>query len=123
MSLFAHFGEQDSQEHGGRLFWSEALGGLPFRGPHAPTLSREELESQVEIHHDYHVEMFDLENEEQRARYVKIMTRVVNGWYQLHKSLEPTPTKRVLEWSQRYGELAPSARAAIGSTPHAPYSS
>jgi hypothetical protein len=87
---------------------------LPFRGPAAPLLTRDELENMVEIHHDYHCETFDLTDPEQKARYVHVMTRVVNGWYIVHKSTEPTPTTRILEWSQRYGELSPSAKAAIG---------
>jgi hypothetical protein len=115
VSLFKFFGEQDAKEHGGPLFWSEALGGLPYRGTHAPVLTRDELESQVEVHHDYKVEKFDLEDEEQQKRYINIMTRVVNGWYILHKNLEITPMQRVLEWSQRYGELAPGAAARSAS--------
>lgn len=111
MSLFKFFGEQDNKEHGGQLFWSEALGGLPFRGPHAPSLTRDEIESQVEVHHDYKVESFDLEDEKQRERYISIMTRVANGWYVLYKQIEVSPMKRVLEWTQRYGELAPGASA------------
>jgi hypothetical protein len=114
MSLYRFFGEQGG-EHNGRLFWSEALGGLPYRGPMAPNLTRDELETLVEVHHDYHVEEFDLKDQEQKAAYIKVMTRVVNGWYVLHKNLEPTPTTRVLEWSQRYGELSPAVRAALAS--------
>ena len=114
MSLFKFFGEQ-GEGHGGRLFWSVALGGLPFRGPQAPLLTRDEVEQLVEIHHDYHVQEFDLRDEEQRRHYIRVMERVVNGWYVLHKSMEPSPMTRILEWTQRYGELAPGAKAAAAA--------
>ena len=117
MSLLKHFGEQGSDEHGGRLFWSQALDGLPFRGPFAPTLSQEEVETQVGVTFDFKSDVFDLSDEAQRKRYVGIMDRIVNRWYVLHhieRQLIPAEKKAIvyLEWSQRYGELNPAARAA-----------
>jgi hypothetical protein len=117
MSLLKHFGEQSSDDHGGRLFWSQALGGLPFRGPFAPTLSQEEVETQVGVTFDFKSEVFDLSDETQRKRYVAVMDRIVNRWYVLHhieRQMIQAEKKAIvyLEWSQRYGELNPSARAA-----------
>jgi len=117
MSLFKHFGEQDNTEHGGRLFWSGALGGLPFRGPYAPTLNQDEVETQVSTSFDFKSDVFDLADEEQRKRYVWVMDRIVNRWFVLHhieRQLIAAEKRAIvyLEWSQRYGELNPAARAA-----------
>lgn len=117
MSLLKHFGEQNSEEHGGRLFWSQSLGGIPFRGPYAPTLSQDEVETQVEMAFDFKSDVFDLSDVEQKKRYIGVMDRIVNRWYVLHhieRQLIPAEKKAIvyLEWSQRYGELNPAARAA-----------
>jgi len=117
MSLLKHFGEQDPQDHGGRLFWSQALGGVPFRGPFAPTLSQEEVETQVGMTFDFKQEVFDLNDPDQKKRYAWVMDRIVNKWFVLHhieRALVPAEKTAIvyLEWSQRYGELNPAARAA-----------
>jgi hypothetical protein len=115
-SLFKHFGEQGN-EHGGRLFWSGSLGNVPFRGAHAPTLTEDELQTQVGLSYDFNCDIFDLSDKDQRARYRWVMDRIVNRWFVLHKveralvAAEKTVIV-YLEWSQRYGELSPSARAA-----------
>lgn len=125
MSLFKHFGEQGEEIHGGRLFWSEALGGLPFRGPFAPLLTREELERDVEIHWDFKHGMFDLSNKEEAEQYRVIMDHAVNKWYYIHcveRHWIEAEKKYIIyvEWSQRYGELSPTAKAAAWSRSHGP---
>lgn len=117
MSLLKHFGEQGNNEHGGRLFWSQAFNGLPFRGSYAPTLSQEEVETQVGTTFDFKSDVFDLTDKEQKQRYLWVMDRIVNQWFILHhieRRLIPDEKRAIvfLEWSQRYGELNPSARAA-----------
>jgi hypothetical protein len=116
MSLLKHFGEQ-GDEHQGRLFWSDALGGLPFRGPFAPTLSQDEIETQVGVTFDFHAETFDLADEQQKQKYIWVMDRIVNRWFCLHHIerrliAEKNTTIVYLEWSQRYGELSPATRAS-----------
>lgn len=113
MSVTKYVGEQDA-DHGGNLFWPGAMG-FPMRGAQAPTLTQTEYEDQVEVHHDFHSEEFDLSDETQKAQYLGIMDRIVNGWYVRHYHEPPTrhpkTGKRVayVEWSQRYGALSPSA--------------
>jgi hypothetical protein len=132
MSLFKHFGEQ-GDEHGGRLYWSEALGGLPYRGPFAPTLTRDELERDVEVTWDFRNELFDLSVPEQAEKYRYVMDRSANKWFYIHvveRHWIESEKKYIIyvEWSQRYGELSPTAKAATRSrtygpptpTPHVP---
>lgn len=121
MSVMKYVGEQ-SADHSGQLFWPGAMG-LPVRSRGAPTLTQAEYDD-VEVTHDFHSEDFDLSNEEQRARYVGIMDRIVNGWYVLVYRTEPTrlPDGRLVvyvEWSQRYGVVGPQAqqRASGSSIP------
>src|SRR3990172_6415965 len=83
MSLLKHFGEQGN-EHNGRLFWSNALGNVPFRGPHAPTLTQDEIETQVGVNFDFHSEIFDLADPEQHKRFDWIMDRIINRWFCVH---------------------------------------
>lgn len=117
MSVLKYVGEQSS-EHGGNLCWPGAHG-FPLRGA-APTLTQAEYEENLEVQNDFHSEEFDLSVEEQKQRYDAIMDRVVNGWYILHykepPTRDPTTGKRIafLEWSQRYGAVAPSASHKVG---------
>ena len=116
MSLFKHFGEQ-GDEHRGNLFWSNALNGIPFRGPYAPTLNQEEIETQVNVTFDFKSDFFDMTKEVQLKKYQWVMDRIVNRWFMLHhveRHFLPAEKTVIvyLEWSQRYGELNPAARAA-----------
>lgn len=115
MSLFKHFGEQ-GEEHGGQLFWSSHLP-VPFRGPAAPTLTRDEIETQVEVHWDFYCQEFDLGQEDDREKYRWVMERAVNGWFYVHfveRWRDRARKTRLiyLEWSQRYGQLSPQAQTA-----------
>lgn len=105
------FGEQ-GPEHNGRLYWSQANLGVPFRGNAIPLLKDSELEDSLEIHFDFHCKEFDLTNDKERNEYIKVMDRIVNGWYYLHtKTFVKDEKGRViavyLEWSQRYTQLNP----------------
>ena len=110
MSLFKYFGEQSSESHGGRLSWSSALGGLPFRGQAPTTLRQGELEQKVEISWEFHCKEFNLSKEEDRQQYKQIMDRAVNGWYYVHfveRYREEGIRFVYVEWSQRYGQAKP----------------
>ena len=117
MGLLKHFGEQ-GEEHGGRLFWSSHLpGGVPFRGSSAPTLSRDEIETSVEVQWDFYCQEFNLSAEEDREKYRWVMERAVNGWFYVHyvhRARDRKTRARLfyVEWSQRYGQLTPQALAA-----------
>jgi hypothetical protein len=115
VSLFKYFGEQGDL-HGGRLFWSRNLP-VPFRGSHAPTLTNEELESQVDVQYDYRSEFFDFSKEDQKAKYDWVMDRIVNGLFthhfiDRHVDHEKGVVTVYIEWSQRYAQLSPQAKAA-----------
>jgi hypothetical protein len=116
MSLMKHFGEQ-GDAHQGNLFWSQALNGLPFRGGNAPILNQQELDTQVSVNFDFHSEFFDISQPEAHDKFNWVMDRIVNKWFCLHyierKVVAESKTTLIyLEWSQRYGELSPAARAA-----------
>jgi hypothetical protein len=112
MSLFKYFGEQDDRHHG-RLFWSNALDGLPIRGASSFLLKSDEVDSFVDIHWDFHCKEFDLFNEKDLEEYTYVMDRIVNGWFYLHHRdyIREPQSNRVryvyLEWSQRYGQVSP----------------
>lgn len=128
MGLMKYFGEQGDQ-HNGRLFWSSALDGLPFRGNAAPVLTQEEFDTSLETHYDFHSKEFDLTDPEQQKEYVEVMDRICNGLYvEYYKAIkEDQATGRVryayLEWLQQYKQLSPSApREAIASATYTPRS-
>lgn len=118
-SISKYVGEQ-SEDHRGQLFWPGAMG-LPVRGRGAPTLTQSEHD-EIEVQHDFHSEDFDLSDEKQKARYLGIMDRIVNGWYVLIYRSEPSRQAdgRILvlvEWSQRYGAIGPATmQRAVGSS-------
>jgi hypothetical protein len=122
MSLQQYFGEQ-GDEHKGRLFWSNAIDGIPFRGTSVPLATQEELDTGVDTAADFHVEEFDLTKLEQREKYVWVMNRVANGWFTLYRELCPTPMTRVLEWLQRYHELSPTLKDSLLKEPPNAYPS
>jgi hypothetical protein len=117
VSLLKHFGEQ-GDEHGGRLFWSSNLpGGIPFRGNTAPTLTRDEIETSVDVQWDFYCQEFDVAKPEDREKYRWVMERAVNGWFYVHHVERWRDRKGgarliYVEWSQRYGQLSPQAQAA-----------
>lgn len=117
MSLLKHFGEQ-GDEHGGKLFWSSNLpNGIPFRGNAAPTLTRDEIETSVDVQWDFFCQEFDMANPDDLAKYRWVMERAVNGWFYVHfvdRWRDEGTRSRViyLEWSQRYGQLTPQALAS-----------
>lgn len=105
--------------------WSEALNGLPFRGAHAPTLTREELERDVTVAWDFKFDSFDLTDPGDQERYRWVMDRAVNKWFYVHfveRHWIETEKKYIIyvEWSQRYGELSPVAKAGARSVTHGP---
>jgi len=126
MSLWKHFGEPgDDGKHGGHLFWSEALGGIPFRGSNAPLLTREELETQVNVVWDFKFDDFDLSLEDDRAQFQYVMDRAVNKWFYIHhieRHWYKDEKKYIIhvEWSQRYGELSPVAKTSLRSRSYGP---
>ena len=125
MSLWKHFGEQGNDQHGGQLFWSEALQGIPFRGNYAPLLTRDELERDVHIQSDFRFKHFKLWENEDAEYYQWVMDRAVNGWFVVYKRewhwVEQHQSHVVyVEWSQRYGELSPVAKASARSRAHGP---
>lgn len=90
------------------------MGGMPFRGPTAPLLKRDELIDHVQIHRDFRHKKFDLSDSEQDKQFEHVMDRCINGWYKLYYidrrwSEEKQNYIVYLEWSQQYGELAPTA--------------
>ena len=106
------------------MFWSEALGGLPYRGTHAPIMKQEDLEN-IEVAWDWKFDTFDLSIQEHQDRYQYVMDRAVNKWFYIHHIerhwLPETKTMIVyVEWSQRYGELSPTAKAAMRSRSYGP---
>lgn len=114
---------EDAADGGGRLFWSAAdLIGCPVKADRPPLLREEELHERLEVENDFRAEEFDLGDAEQRARYVSIMDRVVNGWYVTHfvdRWRDPNTGRRMVyvEWSQRYGVIAPTrAQQQFGSS-------
>jgi len=115
LSLFKFFGEQGDL-HGGRLFWSKNLP-VPFRGAFAPTLTQNELESEVDVQYDYHSEFFDLLDPEQKVKFDWVMDRIVNGLFTHHFVCRNVDHEKgrvtvYIEWSQKYAQLSPQARAA-----------
>jgi hypothetical protein len=119
MSLMKYFGEQ-SDDHLGHLFWSKALGGIPFRGQSAPILAGDEIMDKVEVHWDFKFHEFDLADEEDKKYYQYVMDRAVNQWFQIqhreHTKDETTGRIRFVyvEWAQPYGQLTPEAHANRG---------
>lgn len=113
MSLFKYFGEQ-GEAHRGKLFWSDVLDGLPFRGDSVPLLRESEIQEYVDVQWDFCCREFDLTDEKSAEEYRYVMDRVVNGWFYLHyrEYAKDAQTGRVryvyLEWSQRYGQLSPT---------------
>lgn len=124
MGMLKYFGEQ-GDNHGGPLFWSNTLNGLPFRGPNAPTLRQEDLDKgAVQVVKDFHGEFFDLTDVEQNKRYHWVMDRLVNGSFCHHfidRHVDHAAGKVTvyIEWSQRYGQLSPQAQGVSGSQSHA----
>lgn len=115
MSLLKYVGEQDD-EHNGKLNWPGFLG-MPVRGQ-VGLIKERELEESVEVAYDFHCDEFDLSDPEQRDRYVKIMDRIVNGWYVQrfcdNYIDEVTKKRKVwLEWCQQYGQINPRSQSAI----------
>lgn len=120
MSLFKYFGEQNDSIHGGKLFWSEALGGLPIRGLRNSNFPfyQYELDNFFHVSWDFKFKEFDLSKQEDRDLYQYVMDRIVNRWFiQLHKEYVKDSSGKVqkiyLEWAQRYQELKKNADALL----------
>lgn len=123
-SLFKYFGEQHAGQDGQKLFWQGGLS-APFRGPYAPTLTQEELDTKVEVQMDFHQQFFNLAIEKDATEYAWIMDRIVNGLFKLHyidRHVDHVAGKATvqLEWSQCYAQLSPRAKDARST--HAPIS-
>ena len=115
MSITKFLHEQ-SDEHSGKLFWP-GHNGVPVRGVSAPLLTREEIDASLEEVHDFHEREFDLTVTEDHAAYLQIMDRIISTWYTLifiERWRHPETNHRMvrLEWTQKYNELSPQAKAS-----------
>jgi hypothetical protein len=114
MSVMKYVDEQ-GPSHGGPLLWP-GYHGIPVRSSGMPALTEDEIDRQMEFHHDFHSREFDLSDPVQKAEYDDIMDRIVNGWYTLYYReppvREPQTGKRLvyMEWFQRYGALNPNTK-------------
>jgi hypothetical protein len=73
------------QVNGGKqkLHWGRVdLDGLPFRGAVPPTWRNEDFENRSARVGDARNSIFDLTDADQNARYLEVLDRIVNGWYQ-----------------------------------------
>lgn len=96
-------------ETGQSRFWGRLdVDGLPFRGPNAPMLKSEEYEDHLERVNDAKVNIFVLNDPEQRKEYADILDRISNGWYScLLRRVDIIEGKHVayIEWTVRHVEL------------------
>lgn len=115
-SLFKYFGEQHDGSDSQKLFWQGGLS-APFRGPYAPTLTQDELDTKVEVQMDFHQRFFNLTIKEEADEYSWVMDRIVNGLFKLHyidRHVDHTAGRTTVqvEWSQCYAQLSPRAKDA-----------
>lgn len=112
MSFLKYFQERGGPgtPHNGPLQWPRS-GDFqhPLRNVQQIALSQAEAEA-IEPVLDFHCEVFNLWDEEARARYIEIQDRARNGWYTItfieRKYLAEHNTWTVLvEWVQIYGEI------------------
>lgn len=86
---------------------------MPYRGP-SGMLKGEEYEEYTETVRDGYVELFDLSNEQHKAKLSEIVDASSNGWYSVYRMTEqfapqPDGTLKVFVycvWSEPFRELA-----------------
>lgn len=83
-SSLMKFSNRRNTDNGDPLYWGRANeDGLPFRGPMAPLLRDEEMETRARKVADAKSGFFDVHVPEQKQAYLDIMECTYNGWYQL----------------------------------------
>jgi hypothetical protein len=126
MSLVKYF-DQHGEDSGGRgkLSFNRAdLDGAPFRGRNHPLLKDDEYEDMAERVYDAGVEIFDMSDDEDKAKYQEIIDRIRNGWYELiYRRIDFIEEERryvaYIEWASKHMELPPAAYRIGGK--HSPY--
>lgn len=119
MSLFKYFGEQDTDLHSSELVWIDRYNPYPFKKDRSTEiLKREEIDRFSEIFWDFKCRTFDLTNPSDYEDYIKVMDRIVNGWFVLwhRKYIENDKgeiVKVYLEWAQAYCDILPEFKIMI----------
>lgn len=110
ISKFARANNQDngSLPNGAVLHWRRAvLDSAPFRGSPNALFRDEEIEKLANREYDAKVDTFKLWDPEDRARYVDIIDKTANNWYQVlfverHYVPEEKNMIVYLEWVEPY---------------------
>lgn len=95
----------------GNLYWGRSsIDGAPFRGTRAPLLREEEYEAYAERVYDAKVDVFDISDKEQAAKYKEVLDRAANKWYRiLAKDMKFIEAKNnwlvYLEWVEPHMEI------------------
>jgi len=101
----AKFLNEQDPRHGGTLQWPGILG-FPVRSASLRNLKAGE-EAQVRLVGDFHCQVFNLNNPEEKAHYEWVRDRAINGWFAIMRQ-DYKPAEQglypciYLEWVQFY---------------------
>lgn len=110
------FSGVNADPQGRPLHWHRAgLDHLPFRGT-PPLLREAEMEENLVTTSDIKNGTFFVGDVEQNARYLELLEKVANGWYQIiyidrYRKPDDTYYTVYIEWAERYlenGQPAPA---------------
>ncbi|MEM2001853.1 MAG: hypothetical protein QXT77_04295 [Candidatus Methanomethylicaceae archaeon] len=105
--------------HSSELVWIDRYNPYPFKKDRSTEiLKREEIDRFSEIFWDFKCRTFDLTNPSDYEDYIKVMDRIVNGWFVLwhRKYIENDKgeiVKVYLEWAQAYCDILPEFKIMI----------
>lgn len=117
-SSLVKFARQNQAGNGQPLNWGRAdVDGLPYRGVPTP-MRDEEFDDRVVRVADYKNDFFDVKIEEQNKRFLEVMDRCANGWYELKfiERFHLGTNAHYLEWVEYYledGKPTPAANGAL----------
>lgn len=117
MALNQFFDEYEDRA-GNPLHWGRASAdGAPFRG-NPPLMSEHELDDRVVKVGEIHVDIFDINDQDQRQVYMSVLDRIASGWYRLvhlERFIFGT-TCHYVEWEEFYCEDGTPARLTNART-------
>lgn len=113
-SLSKYF-SQSNDSFGNKLWWPGTLDGYPFRSTAPPQPMKQEEFEKIPLVYDAKVAVLELPRD--NDKYVEILDKCANGWYQLrHERIDYDSTKDVyrifLQWLEIYGET-PTTKSAF----------
>lgn len=97
---------QKKHPNGQMLLWNRADEyGAPFRGREVPSMTEAEAEDHLIKVADAKVAFFNVATKKGRQRFIRLMDRIVNGWFKMlfiQRFVKTNPVTHYVEWIEYY---------------------